>query len=150
MPQSAERVSFKGAQGHKLAARMHRPDGEVVACALFAHCFTCGKDIQAATRISRALSELGAATLRFDFTGIGESEGDFAGTSFSSNLGDVQAAVDYLRDYHKAPSLLIGHSLGGAAVLAVGGRIPEVELIATIGAPSKHYKPEEDPQIRPK
>jgi putative redox protein len=103
--------------------------------ALFAHCFTCGKDVAAASRIARALTREGIAVLRFDFTGLGNSDGDFANTNFSSNLQDLLAASDYLRREFEAPSLLIGHSLGGAAVLAMAASVSEVKAVATIGAP---------------
>lgn len=131
-----ERVTFPGSQGGLLAARLERPDGPARAYALFAHCFTCGKDVFAATRIARELTEHGIAVLRFDFTGLGDSEGDFAETSFSSNIDDLLAAADWLRAEHRAPALLIGHSLGGAAVLAVAGRIAEAKAVAVIGAPA--------------
>jgi uncharacterized OsmC-like protein/fermentation-respiration switch protein FrsA (DUF1100 family) len=107
-----------------------------VAYAVFAHCFTCGKDIAAASRIATALTSAGFAVLRFDFTGLGMSDGEFANTNFSSNTAEVVAAADWLRREHRAPQLLIGHSLGGAAVLAVAGAIPEVRAVATIGAPA--------------
>ena len=106
------------------------------AFALFAHCFTCGKDIFAASRIAEALTARGIAVLRFDFTGIGGSEGEFANTNFSSNVQDLVAAADYLRKNHAAPSLLIGHSLGGAAVLAAAPHVPEATGVVTIGAPA--------------
>ncbi len=136
MDHQTERVSFTGAFGDSLAARLERPAGETRAYALFAHCFTCSKDLKAAVRISRGLAARGIAVLRFDFTGIGESEGDFAGTDFSSNLDDLVAAADFLRREHEAPRLLVGHSLGGAAVLAAAARIPEARAVATIAAPS--------------
>jgi putative redox protein len=104
--------------------------------ALFAHCFTCGKDVIAASRISRALTRLDVAVMRFDFTGLGESDGEFANATFSSNVTDLVRAAAHLRDTMAAPSLLIGHSLGGSAVLAAASRIPEVRAIATIGAPA--------------
>ena len=136
----SERVRFPGAFGGELAARLDRPGGrsgeEPTAYALFAHCFTCSKDLKAVGRISRALVERGIAVLRFDFTGLGESEGDFADTNFSSNLEDLLAAADYLRRRHRAPKLLVGHSLGGAAVLAAAPQVPESVAVATIGAPS--------------
>lgn len=132
----SERADFTGAGAQRLAARLDLPDGEVRAHALFAHCFTCGKDIFAASRISQALTEHGIAVMRFDFTGLGASEGEFANTNFSSNLDDLMAAADHLRRTRVAPSLLIGHSLGGAAVLAVAASIPEVQAVATIAAPS--------------
>jgi putative redox protein len=130
------RAHFRGADGQRLAARLHRPPGPLRACALFAHCFTCGKDLRAAREISEALATRGIATLRFDFTGLGESEGEFADTTFSSNVGDLVAAADWLRREHEAPSILIGHSLGGAAVLAAAHRIDEVRAVATLGAPA--------------
>ena len=122
--------------GGKLAARVDLPDGELHAVALFAHCFSCSKDSLAPARVSRALSELGFGVLRFDFTGLGGSEGDFANTNFSSNVDDILAAADWLRQHEKPPALLIGHSLGGAAVLSAASRIPEAVAVATIGAPA--------------
>src|SRR5690606_19853664 len=106
------------------------------AYALFAHCFTCSKDIFAASRISHALAERGVATLRFDFTGLGSSEGEFANTNFSSNVQDLQAAAEFLRQRGTAPALLIGHSLGGAAVLKAAAAVPEAVAVVTIGAPA--------------
>ena len=135
MPRS-EKVVFPGSQGAKLAARLELPDGRPRAYALFAHCFTCSKDIFAATRIARALAETGIAVLRFDFTGLGASEGEFANTNFSSNVEDLVRAAAYLREAHEAPAILIGHSLGGAAVLAAAGKIPEAKAVATIAAPA--------------
>jgi uncharacterized OsmC-like protein/alpha/beta superfamily hydrolase len=132
----AERFDFPNARGENLAALLHRPEGEPVAFALFAHCFTCGKDNLAAKRIAEALAERGYAVLRFDFTGIGASEGDFANTHFSSNVADLVAAADHLRRSGRAPALLVGHSLGGAAVLAAAAQIPEALAVATIAAPS--------------
>ncbi len=131
-----ERVTFPGAFGHQLAARLDRAPGEPQAYALFAHCFTCSKDLKAVRQISRALVERGLAVLRFDFTGLGESEGDFAATDFSSNLDDLLEATEYLRLHHQAPRLLIGHSLGGAAVLTEAVRVPEARAVAVLGAPS--------------
>ncbi|MGH8502858.1 MAG: alpha/beta fold hydrolase [Gammaproteobacteria bacterium] len=132
-----QRVSFIGSLGHRLTGRLECPDSETLACAVFAHCFTCSKDYIAATRVSRALASRGIAALRFDFTGLGDSEGDFAATNFSSNVGDVERAAAFLRESYSAPQLLIGHSLGGAAVLAAAGRIPEARVVATIAAPSE-------------
>jgi putative redox protein len=131
-----ERKDFPGADGQKLAARLDAPSGAIKAYALFAHCFTCGKDVFAASRIAQALTEYGIAVLRFDFTGLGASEGEFANTNFSSNVADLVAAANYLRSAHQAPSLIIGHSLGGAAVLAAAGEIPEVKAVVTVAAPS--------------
>ncbi|MEC4724598.1 bifunctional alpha/beta hydrolase/OsmC family protein [Shewanella sp. D64] len=130
-----EKIEFPS-QGVILAGLLERPVGEIGAYALFAHCFTCGKDIAAASRISRALVQQGIAVLRFDFTGLGNSDGDFANTNFSSNLDDLKAAADFLRDEYDAPQLLIGHSLGGAAVLAIANQIPESKAVVTIGAPA--------------
>lgn len=131
-----ERFQFTGEGGHQLAAALELPDGEPAAFALFAHCFTCGKDTLAAKRISVALAARGIAVLRFDFTGLGSSEGDFANSTFSSNVADLVRAADHLRATRKAPTLLIGHSLGGAAILAAAGQIPEAKAVATIAAPS--------------
>jgi putative redox protein len=130
-----ERKDFPGADGQKLAARLDAPSGPVRAYALFAHCFTCGKDVFAASRIAQALTGHGIAVLRFDFTGLGASEGEFANTNFSSNVADLVAAADFLRRAHAAPGILIGHSLGGAAVLAAAGAMPEVKAVVTIAAP---------------
>lgn len=131
----ALKIEFPSATGEKLAARLDRP-ARPRAYALFAHCFTCGKDIFAAARIAEGLTARGIAVLRFDFTGLGSSEGEFANTNFSSNIRDIVAAAGYLRENYEAPALLIGHSLGGAAVLAAAAQIPEVTAIATIAAPS--------------
>jgi uncharacterized OsmC-like protein/fermentation-respiration switch protein FrsA (DUF1100 family) len=131
-----ERFQFNGEGGHQLAAALELPDGEPAAYALFAHCFTCGKDTLAAKRISVALAAKGIAVLRFDFTGLGSSEGDFSNSTFSSNVADLVRAADHLRDVRKAPSILIGHSLGGAAILAAAGKIPEAKAVVTIAAPS--------------
>jgi uncharacterized OsmC-like protein/alpha/beta superfamily hydrolase len=132
---SSQKISFTGAQGVELAARLDFPLGEPCAYAIFAHCFTCTKDTKAATYVSAALAEQGIAVLRFDFTGLGGSEGDFANTNFSSNVADLIAAADYLRAQYDAPEILVGHSLGGAAVLAAAPRIAEVRAVATINAP---------------
>ncbi|NQZ09449.1 MAG: OsmC family protein [Algicola sp.] len=123
-------------QSLQLSGLLESPSQDPRAFVLFAHCFTCGKDVAAASRISRALVVHGYAVLRFDFTGLGNSDGDFANTNFSSNVGDLIAAADYLRTHYRAPSLLIGHSLGGAAVLKAAGKIPESLGIVTIGAPA--------------
>ena len=131
----SRKIEFPGTTGDNLAARLDVP-AKPRAFALFAHCFTCGKDQFAAPRIAEGLTARGIAVLRFDFTGIGGSEGDFANTNFSSNVQDLVAAADYLRTSHAAPSLLIGHSLGGAAVLAAAPRVPEATGVVTIGAPS--------------
>lgn len=136
MTATAERFEFPGAGGSALAARLDRPRGRPRGVGLFAHCFTCSKDLAAASAIAGALTEQGIAVLRFDFTGLGSSEGEFANTDFSSNVADLVAAADHLRDHHEAPRLLVGHSLGGAAVLAAAPKIEEATAVATIGAPS--------------
>ena len=130
------RMTFPGSLGHELAARLDLPPAEIRAYALFAHCFTCTKDSLAARHIATALTSLGVAVLRFDFTGLGSSEGEFQNTNFSSNVEDLVGAADHLRQHYRAPALVIGHSLGGAAVLAAAARIPETKAIVTIGAPS--------------
>ena len=132
----AERFDFPNAKGEKLAAVLDLPAGTPRAYALFAHCFTCGKNVVAAKRIADALTALGIAVLRFDFTGIGSSEGEFANTTFSSNVADLIAAADHLRKTRQAPALLIGHSLGGAAVLAAADAVAEARAVVTIAAPS--------------
>jgi uncharacterized OsmC-like protein/alpha-beta hydrolase superfamily lysophospholipase len=120
---------------HRLSGLLESHESEVKFYALFAHCFTCGKDIAAASRISRALVQKGIAVLRFDFTGLGNSDGDFANSNFSSNIQDLIAAADFLRTEYQAPRLLIGHSLGGAAVLSVAQYVAEASAVVTIGAP---------------
>ena len=132
----SERFEFLNARGEKLAAALERPAGQPSAFALFAHCFTCGKDNLAAKRIAEGLTARGIAVLRFDFTGLGASEGDFANTTFSSNVQDLVAAANHLRQEYQAPAILIGHSLGGAAVLAAARHVPEARAVATIGAPA--------------
>src|SRR5437763_16929533 len=132
----AELFDFANAQGEKLAALLYRPDGPIRAVALFAHCFTCGKDNKSARLIAHGLTSHGIAVLRFDFTGLGSSEGEFANTTFSSNIDDLMAAADQLRKVRRAPAILIGHSLGGAAVLAAASAVPEARAVVTIGAPS--------------
>lgn len=131
-----ERLQFSGSDGSELAAALDLPNGEPAAYALFAHCFTCGKDVLAARRIAAALTAHGIAVLRFDFTGLGASEGEFANSTFSSNVADIVLAADHLRRTRRAPAILIGHSLGGAAILAAAARIPEAKAVATIAAPS--------------
>src|SRR5438128_1144388 len=140
MGRPSQAVKFPGAAGHALAARLDLPSvagaSSPRAYALFAHCFTCSKDSKAATFISEALTEAGIAVLRFDFTGLGGSEGEFANTTFSSNVADLVAAAAWLRSERAAPAILVGHSLGGAAVLAAAGQIPEAVAVATINAPA--------------
>ncbi len=132
----SRKLFFEGAGGAQLAARLDSPvDGKPMAYALFAHCFTCNKNLRAVGNISRALTQEGVAVLRFDFTGLGESEGDFADTNFSSNVEDLLAAAEFMGRELQAPQLLVGHSLGGAAVLQAASRIESVKAVATIGAP---------------
>ncbi len=132
-----ETVEFENTDGLRLAGRLERPErGRAAACALFAHCFTCGKDIKAAFHISRALTASGMAVLRFDFTGLGQSEGDFAETNFTSNVNDLIAAARHMTARDLPPTLLIGHSLGGAAAIQAAAAISSVRAVATIGAPS--------------
>ena len=132
-----EQFNFTNANSQELSGRLELPATKPVAFALFAHCFSCNKNVHAATRISRALRDQGIAVLRFDFTGLGASEGDFANTNFSSNLDDLRSAVTALRESHQAPSLLVGHSFGGTAMLFLASEIEEVRVVASIGAPSE-------------
>src|SRR4051812_15398828 len=131
-----ERFQFTSSEGHQLAASLDLPEQEPLAYALFAHCFTCGKDVLAARRIATALAAKGIAVLRFDFTGLGSSEGDFANSTFSSNVADLVRAADHLRETRTAPTILIGHSLGGAAILAAAGQIPDAKAGVTLAAPA--------------
>ncbi|KAA1259344.1 Alpha/beta hydrolase family protein [Rubripirellula obstinata] len=129
--------NFTNRHGQTLAGRMELPDGKPTGHAIFAHCFTCSKNAKAASRISKELAEHGIAALRFDFTGLGNSEGDFANTNFSSNVDDLMSAADAMAAQQMAPSLLIGHSLGGAASLMAAEKIDSIRAVATIGAPSE-------------
>lgn len=132
-----EKISFEGSTGSRLSALLSLPDDHrVEAYAVFAHCFTCSKDLKAVVNISRALTAHRIGVLRFDFTGLGQSEGDFEESDFSANVGDLVAAGSYLREHHGPPSILVGHSLGGAAVLQAAGRMDAVRAVCTIGAPS--------------
>jgi uncharacterized OsmC-like protein/pimeloyl-ACP methyl ester carboxylesterase len=131
-----ERFQFQGEGGVQLAAALDLPEYAPLAYALFAHCFSCGKDVLAAKRIAVALAARGIAVLRFDFTGLGSSEGDFANSTFSSNVADLVRAADHLRKTRAAPAMLVGHSLGGAAILAAAAKIPEAQAVVTIAAPS--------------
>jgi len=134
---SSERVSFQNSNGDTLSARLDLPvDQKAFACALFAHCFTCSKNLKAVGSISKALNRQGIAVLRFDFTGLGNSEGDFADTNFSSNVDDLVAAADFMERQIEGPAILVGHSLGGAAVLQAAHHIPTAKAVATIGAPA--------------
>lgn len=131
----AEKITFKGSTGEDLAAKLDSPDSNIKAYALFAHCFTCGKDLSTINRIAKELNNKGIALFRFDFTGLGLSNGDFANTNFSSNVDDLICAANYMRDNLKAPDIMIGHSLGGTATLVAARKVPEVQAVATIGAP---------------
>ena len=133
---SSTRITFPNKSGQILSAVLEQPaDGQAVAHALFAHCFTCSKDLRAARHISRSLVNAGYAVLRFDFTGLGQSEGEFENTSFSTNQGDLESAFEWLKEHLEAPALLIGHSLGGTALLHTASRLEGVKAIATIGSP---------------
>lgn len=134
---NSEKIKFINSEGLSLDGIIETPDStEPVGYALYAHCFTCTKAISAAVKISRALAKKNIATLRFDFAGIGKSEGDFSATTFSSNVTDIHSAVGFLRENYSAPKLIIGHSLGGSAVLGAAGDIPEIAAVASIAAPS--------------
>ncbi|GAB4531716.1 MAG: bifunctional alpha/beta hydrolase/OsmC family protein [Amphiplicatus sp.] len=137
MPESTKKIEFEGSQGARLAAALETPSGKPRAFALFAHCFSCGKDIKSARELARALRAEGFAVLRFDFTGLGSSEGDFANTNFSSNVDDLLKAADFLRREFEAPSIVIGHSLGGAAAIVAATQIPEAKGVAAIAAPAE-------------
>lgn len=130
------KITFINKQGHSLSAKLNMPDGEPIAYALFAHCFTCNKNLTAVRNISAALNEANIAVLLFDFTGLGESGGEFENTNFSSNLDDLYSAAEFLADNYKAPALLIGHSLGGTAVISAANQLESVKAVATIGSPS--------------
>ena len=130
-----ERVTFTGSTGHELAGRIRRPTGTPRAWAILAHCFTCGKDLRAARRITDALAAAGFGVLRFDFTGLGHSEGDFEETTFVSNVEDLVQASRWLELAYEAPALMVGHSLGGTAVIAAAAKLDHVQAVATIGAP---------------
>jgi putative redox protein len=131
-----EKIKFKNNQGQNLAALLELPNEKPLGYAIFAHCFTCNKNLIAVRNIGRALTSKGIAVFRFDFTGLGESEGEFEDTNFTSNVDDLIAAADYLKTNYEAPSILIGHSLGGAAVLFATHQIPSIKAVITIGAPS--------------
>lgn len=131
------KIEFQNKDGYQLSARLELPiDQKPHAYAIFAHCFTCNKNLNAVRNISRALTQHGFAVLRFDFSGLGESEGEFANTNFSSNVEDLIAAAAYLEATHEAPKLIVGHSLGGAAAIFAAKALKSVEAVATIGAPA--------------
>ena len=131
------RLNFTGSQGHRLDARLDLPPRAPRAYAVFAHCFTCTKESLAAYRISHRLAKHGYAVLRFDFTGLGHSQGNFADTNFSTSVADLLCAVDFLRHHHEAPKLLLGHSLGGTAAIMAAKETPEVVAVTTVASPSK-------------
>ncbi|MBF2735948.1 MAG: alpha/beta fold hydrolase [Betaproteobacteria bacterium AqS2] len=133
---ASRRLDFAGASGARLAAALEEPAGPPRGHALFAHCFTCTKDVYAARHVARSLAAAGVAVLRFDFTGLGESEGDFASSNFSSNIADLRAAAEYMAAELGGPQLMVGHSLGGAATLAAAATLPQVRAVCTIGAPA--------------
>lgn len=134
---SSQNIEFAGGNGQTLAGVLDLPNARTPrAMALFAHCFSCSKDIVASRAIARELARLGIGVLRFDFTGLGKSQGDFADTNFSTNLDDLEAAANWLKAAYGGPDLLVGHSLGGAAVISVASRLPTVKAVATVGAPS--------------
>lgn len=136
----SKKVRFKNADGHMLVGVLDMPDdGEVKAYALFSHCFTCGKNIRSTVYLCRALTEEGIAVLRFDFTGLGESEGEFSDTNFTTNLNDIRAAADYLAQRHGPVRMLIGHSLGGTAAIVAAHQLDTVEAVVTIASP---YEPD--------
>lgn len=136
MTDRTQKLEFEGHSGATLSARLDLPNGPVRGYALLAHCFTCSKDLVGLRRIAAGLAREGIAVLRFDFTGLGASDGEFASTNFSTNIEDLHAAVEFMRANFQAPQLMIGHSLGGAAVLATAGQVEEVTAVVTIGAPS--------------
>ncbi|HER39828.1 MAG TPA: alpha/beta fold hydrolase, partial [Salinimicrobium catena] len=132
-----KKVFFKNKEGNELSGYLELPlNKEPHSFVLFAHCFTCNKNFFAVKNVARSLSEKGYGVLRFDFTGLGESEGDFSETTFSGNVEDLLSAAEFLEKEHSAPSLLVGHSLGGAAVILAAKQLPSVKAVATIGAPS--------------
>lgn len=136
MAKRSKRIDIVGHNGSNLSASLDLPNGNPKAYAIFAHCFTCSKNFNATRHISGSLAEQGIAVLRFDFTGLGSSEGDFSSTNFSSNVADLLLAADHLRDHYQAPEIMIGHSLGGAATLVAAGSVDEVKAVVTIGAPA--------------
>ncbi len=137
MRSQRKKVTFRNQEGIELAGLMELTQGELKGVALFAHCFTCGKDINSASRIARALANRGIAVLRFDFTGLGSSDGDFGNTNFSSNVEDLISAADYLAAEYQTPAILIGHSLGGTAVLSAAAELSDVKAVVTIGSPAE-------------
>jgi putative redox protein len=131
-----EKITIENKDLHLLSGILEFPAGPTLAYAIFAHCFTCNKDLNAVRNISKALKDKGFAVLTFDFTGLGSSEGDFSETNFSSNVSDLLHAARYLEEHYEAPSVMIGHSLGGTATLFAADQIPSVKAIVTIGSPA--------------
>lgn len=132
----SERVNFKNPNGITLSGILDLPEHSPIAYGIFCHCFTCTKDLKAIVRISRRLAEHGLAILRFDFTGLGNSQGDFSETNFDTNCQDLQAAYNFLTDHHQPPGLLVGHSLGGAAMIHMAHRLKSIRGLVTIASPS--------------
>lgn len=132
-----QRVEIPGPSGQRIVGRLDLPADPPLAHALFAHCFTCGKDLKFAAWLSRALVERRIGVLRFDFTGLGESGGEFADTNFSTNVADLVAAARHMHDAHGGPEVLIGHSLGGSAAIVAAGELPQVRAVVTVAAPSE-------------
>ncbi len=132
-----QKITFENQRGQALSGILDLPATAPVAYALFAHCFTCSKNLKAASHVARALTDAGIAVLRFDFTGLGQSEGEFSDTNFSSNVDDLLAAVSYLEQEHEAPAILVGHSLGGTAVLQAAANVDSAVAVVTIGSPSE-------------
>jgi len=135
MAAESQKITFLSASGAQLAASLEMPADHPLAYAIFAHCFTCSKDFIAANFISKSLAEQGVAVLRFDFTGLGSSQGDFANTNFSSNIDDLVAAAEFLRSSYQMPRLLVGHSLGGTAAIVAASRLSEIRAVATVNSP---------------
>ena len=131
-----KKLEFTGHSGETLAARLDEPDSAPKGYVLFAHCFTCTKDVMGAANLAKGLTQAGLAVFRFDFTGLGASEGDFANTNFTSNVDDLINAYNFLKENYEAPNIMIGHSLGGTATLVAASRLPEIKAVATIGSPA--------------
>jgi len=132
----SDKIEFKSVEGNMLAAKVDKSEGKTKAFALFAHCFTCSKNLKAVVHITRALAKQGITTLRFDFTGLGSSEGDFSNTNFSSNVEDLVAAATYMKNELQSPAILIGHSLGGAAIIHAAHQLESVKAVVAIGSPA--------------
>ncbi|MCO4755718.1 MAG: alpha/beta fold hydrolase, partial [Bacteriovoracaceae bacterium] len=133
---STKQFNFKNSNGEQLSGRLELPSGNPRAYAIFAHCFTCTSSLSAVKNISRALTNYGFGVVRFDFTGLGKSEGEFAESHFSANVGDLIAVSNFMNNNYKAPALLVGHSLGGASVISAASKLENIKAVATIGAPA--------------